>query len=184
MALQDLEQYEIDKEDGLINEKPGVVLLRHIYEVWPEGTTFLASSELILKLINQHPNVWGAEGPIGKELTAKRLGTMLAKGYRIHSIQPERGVARGYNRSAFTNPMHRMGVTPPPESDASDASDESDAEAGPYLYEPATSATSATEADPPPLFDTCQGEGCTAGLWHPESRQLGYCAKCRKNDAS
>ena len=33
-------------------------------------------------------------------------------------------------------------------------------------------------------YTTCRTEGCTAGLWAPESQQLGYCAKCRKDDAA
>jgi hypothetical protein len=37
----------------------------------------------------------------------------------------------------------------------------------------------AQKAGPP--FDTCLTEGCTAGLYHQESRQSGYCAKCRKD---
>jgi hypothetical protein len=63
----------MDKEDGLIHEKPAVVLLRHIYEVWPAGTPFAPTSDLIDMLVISHPNVWGKEGPIGRDLTAKRL---------------------------------------------------------------------------------------------------------------
>jgi hypothetical protein len=112
---------------------------------------------------------------------------MLAKGYRIHSVQPERGAARGYRRAAFTNAMHRMGVTPRQRSDASDASDESDAKPEPSVFSPELVAP---EEDPTltrmvgELYDTCLTEGCTAGLWAPESRALGYCAKCRKDDAA
>jgi hypothetical protein len=70
MALQDVEQYELDKEDGLINKKPAVVLLRHIFEVWPEDTAFLASLEIIDLLIGKYPGVWGSESTFGKDLTA------------------------------------------------------------------------------------------------------------------
>jgi hypothetical protein len=34
MALHDLAEAELDREDGLINEKPAVVLLHHIHEVY------------------------------------------------------------------------------------------------------------------------------------------------------
>jgi hypothetical protein len=52
MALRDKEQYELDKEDGLINERPAVVLLRDIFAVWPEGERFVASLTLVNHLIN------------------------------------------------------------------------------------------------------------------------------------
>jgi Protein of unknown function (DUF3631) len=187
MALQDKEQYELDKEDGLIHERPAVVLLRDIFRVWPEGEKFLPSGTLVNYLINTNPAIWGDESPFGKVLTTKRLGSMLAKGYKIHSVQPGRGGPRGYHRSAFTNAMHRMGVSPLQQSDASDASDESDAKPGPSVFNPEPVAP---EDDPTltrtvgELWDTCRTEGCTAGLWAPESQQLGYCAKCRKNDAA
>jgi len=128
MALHDKDAYDMDKEDGLIHEKPAVVLLRHIYEVWPTSTPFAPTSDLIDMLVISHPNVWGKEGPIGRDLTAKRLGGMLARSYKIHSDQPDRGGPRGYHRSAFVKPWIRMGVTPPTKSDASDASDGSDAD--------------------------------------------------------
>src|SRR4029453_12303928 len=65
--------------------------------------------------------------PFGGALTAKRLGSMLAKAYKIHSDQPVRGGPRGYHHAAFVRAWHRMGV-PPSVSDASDAGDESDAD--------------------------------------------------------
>jgi hypothetical protein len=33
------------------------------------------------------------------------------------------------------------------------------------------------------LFDTCRVDGCTAGLWHPESQRLGLCAPHRQTAA-
>lgn len=190
MALQDIEQYELDKEDGLINERPGVVLLRHIHEIWPREdtgfTAFTASLKIIDLLVGKYPSVWGAESPFGKELNTKRLGSMLARGYRIHSRLPTRGLPRGYSRADFAKAWRALGVTPPNESDASSASDASDAEPDPEAtpsrppHESETSETSATET----LWSTCRTEGCTTGLYHPESQQLGYCANCRKHDAA
>ena len=77
----------MDKEDGLIQEKPAVVLLSHIYKLWTDNTRFLPTEMLIEMLINEHPTVWSAESSFGKALTGKRLGGMLAKGYKIHSKQ-------------------------------------------------------------------------------------------------
>jgi Protein of unknown function (DUF3631) len=95
VALQDIEQYELDKEDGLINERPGVVLLRHIHKIWPRDDTgflaFTASLKIIDLLVHSYPHIWGADSPFGKELNTKRLASMLARGYRIHSTLPGRG---------------------------------------------------------------------------------------------
>ena len=126
MALHDKKQREMDREDGLIQEKPQVVLLHHIRQVWPKGVTFLATEKLIAKLIDAHPEFWSVESSYGKALIGKRLGSMLARGYKIHSGQPVRGGPRGYHFSAFVKPWHHM-RTPLPQSDASDANAESDA---------------------------------------------------------
>jgi hypothetical protein len=140
MALQDMEQYELDKEDGLVNERPAVVLLRHIHEIWPSDDTgyipFLASMKIIDLLIGKYPQVWGEESPFGKDLTSKRLASMLARGYRIHSHLPGRGLPRGYGRANFAQAWRALGVTSPNQSDASYASYASDAEPGPSVYVP------------------------------------------------
>jgi hypothetical protein len=129
MAVHDKKAYEMDREDGLIQDKPAVVLLSHIHKLWPDDTEFLATEELIDLLVDEYPTMWGPHGPFNKRLTAKRLGGMLARSYKIHSDQPDRGGHRGYHREDFRKPMVRMGLLPSSTSDASDASDESDADA-------------------------------------------------------
>jgi Protein of unknown function (DUF3631) len=126
MSLHDKDEYEMDKEDGLVKERPHVVLLKHIHESWIDGALHVPTEELIDRLVIAHPSVWGPESSYGKRLTAKRLGSMLAKSYKIHSVQQGHGTPRGYLLSAFTKPWRQMGVTPPPVSDESDGSDESD----------------------------------------------------------
>ena len=97
MALRDKEEHAMDREDGLVKEKPAVLLLSHIYELWLENTKFLPTLDLISLLVIKHPTTWDPDGPFGKSLTAHRLGKMLAQGYKIHSRrrQPHRG-PRGY----------------------------------------------------------------------------------------
>jgi Protein of unknown function (DUF3631) len=112
MALHDRDEFELDKEDGLVRETPAVVLLSHIFKLWPEGTKFLPTTELIDLLVIAHPTVWGDEGPFGKRLTSQRLGRMLAQGYKIHSDRPDHTGPRGYNYADFTRPWNRMGIAP------------------------------------------------------------------------
>ena len=120
MALNDKKEWEMDREDGLLREAPAVALLRHIQEVWPPNqdrsanADFVPSKELISKLVTGYPEMWGPMNPSGNGvLTAKRLGAMLAKAYKIHSVQPDRGGPRGYHLASFLRPWHRMGMTLP-----------------------------------------------------------------------
>jgi hypothetical protein len=87
MALNDRKEFEMDREDGLIRGKPAVVLLRHIKDVWPTTVPFLSSENLITRLINEYPEMWGPTNPICRALTAKRLGSMLAESYRASSLR-------------------------------------------------------------------------------------------------
>jgi hypothetical protein len=66
MALSDRETYEMDKADGVIQEKPSVVLLSHIRRLWPDGVSFISTESLILRLIHEHPAVWGAHSRTAK----------------------------------------------------------------------------------------------------------------------
>jgi len=110
MALHDKEQYGMDKEDGLIRERPAVLLLKHIREAWPAGEVFVATSDLRRDLIEQHPAVWDAESPYGKPLTAQRLGRMLAGAYKINSSRQSNTGPRGYLWVAFVTVWSRMGI--------------------------------------------------------------------------
>jgi hypothetical protein len=174
MSLHDKEEYEMDKEDGLVRERPHVVLLRHIHESWVDGEQFVGSEELVDRLVIAHPSVWGPEGPIGKRLTTKRLGSMLAKSYKIHSKQLGHGTPRGYLLSAFTKAWRQMRVTPPPVPDESDGSDVSDE--GPSSDSSEKSDSSDTgEGEPDDLATVCQlcdqplatpNIACPAREWH------------------
>ncbi|MFL6047447.1 MAG: hypothetical protein ACJ72M_20355, partial [Propionibacteriaceae bacterium] len=122
--------------------------------------------------------VWGSQGPLGKRLTAKRLGGMLARSYGIHSDQPERGGHRGYHREAFRKPMTRMGLLPSPTSDASDASDESDADASDTSDTSDASDTGEGQVNDAThqLIEQCHV--CGNQLIAPHSRQRGICESC------
>jgi Protein of unknown function (DUF3631) len=160
MALHDKEEYAMDREDGLVKEKPAVVLLSHIHEVWPESRHFVPTEELISWLVTEYPSVWGAEGPIGKSLTAKRLGGMLTKGYKIHSKREGRGTPRGYFRSDFTRAWNRMGVTPSlqsGESGASGGSGRDEASDSPDAPDTPEGVAEPVQTNGQRRYDTCAG---------------------------
>jgi hypothetical protein len=110
MALADKEQYEMDKDDGLIREKPAILLLRNIYDVWPEGAAFLPTAELLDLLVSRFPTSWGSEGPFGKSLTAQRMGRMLASNYKVNSARQRSDGPRGYLYANLDAVWHRMAV--------------------------------------------------------------------------
>jgi Protein of unknown function (DUF3631)/Domain of unknown function (DUF3854)/Family of unknown function (DUF6011) len=185
MALHDRQEHDMNKEDGLITDKPAVVLLKHIHEVWnAQDASFLASAHLIDLLVLKHPNIWGPESSYGKRLTPARLGRMLAQGYKIHSKQIERGGHRGYVLADFTRAWRQMGITtspsetPPSETDASDARDTSDARTSLLSYEGYAESgedlngqlTARANGIP-----TCKHNGCNVALHAPDSAELGLC---------
>jgi hypothetical protein len=166
MALHDKEQHTMDKEDGLVRETPAVVLLRHVHDVWPDGTPFLPTSDLIDMLVIEHPNVWGEEGPIGKRLTAQRLGRMLATGYKINSGRESNYGPRGYFHTSFVRPWSRMRIDLPdkPAHPAEPA-------------EPAQNEEVFKSRDgAQQLFDHCRV--CGQRLMQPVSEQRGICEAC------
>ena len=85
LAVQDREQVEMDKQDGLIVARPHVVLLGHLAEVWPDGESFAPSDALVADLVREFPAEWGTESSYGKALTVQRMGRMLASSYKVNS---------------------------------------------------------------------------------------------------
>jgi hypothetical protein len=150
------------------------------------------SSDLLRALIKVDDAPWGDMNGLGRELTprglAQRLGT-----YGIKPKQIRNGLIsqKGYLREDLKDAWIRyLGV-----AGASDQNYQSQT----INTEDVVKKKGATGRDGEPLsttswkpetsetegkFDTCRTDGCTAGLYHPESQQLGYCAKCRKDDAA
>jgi hypothetical protein len=116
MALHDKEQQEADREDGMVRERPAVVLLKHLADLWPDGQNFLPTSGIVRDLATQHPDEWGANSPFGKALTAQRLGRMLATSYGVNSGRPGGIGPRGYTRGSLATAWNRMGIAPPSET--------------------------------------------------------------------
>lgn len=131
MALQDKEQFEMDKEDGLIKERPAILLLKHLFEVWPEGETFWPTADIITALVFKHPTVWGDAGPFGKELTAQRLGRMLASSYKVNSTRIANSGPRGYTYASLSAVWRRMRVGPPVETGGTGSTGETGRPASP-----------------------------------------------------
>jgi hypothetical protein len=112
LALHDKEQTEMDRDDGMIRDRPAVVLLKHLLDLWPEGETFYPTSALCRDLADTHPDDWGHGSPFGKPITAQRLGRMLASSYGVNSHRLDREGPRGYTRASLEPVWRRMGLVP------------------------------------------------------------------------
>jgi hypothetical protein len=110
LLQRDIEVQALDREDGLTKEKPALILIRDLSQIW-DGETFMATDTIIRWLIRENPSMWGAESTYGKALTPQRLGRMLAGSYGVHSDRTRDAAQhRGYYRDALAPACRRMGV--------------------------------------------------------------------------
>jgi hypothetical protein len=96
----DLERMQLDREEGIVNEKTHVALLRNIADVWVDGQTFHSTDDLIAMLGARFPHAWGSSDRYPKGLTPQRFGRMLVKNYGVYSDRTADKV-RGYFARSF-----------------------------------------------------------------------------------
>lgn len=113
LIRRDMEEAEMNREDGLSVTPPAVTLLRDIAAVWTEGESFVPTRQLVPDLIRHNPGMWGEGSNYGHALTVQRLGRMLARGYKVNSERPGGAGPRGYSWDSLARAWRRMGVTPP-----------------------------------------------------------------------
>lgn len=120
---RDIAEAEMDKEDGLMNVPPAVVILRDVHAVWPGESAFIPTTELADLLIAYNPQMWSRDSGYGKDLTVQRLGRMLVTAFKIHSTR-QGDSKRGYYRRSFDVAFRRMRVTPSQRTDGTDVTAE------------------------------------------------------------
>lgn len=79
--------------------------------MWSPGEAFVATTELIHRLINTAPQTWGEQSNYGKDLTAQRMGRMLVTAFKLHSFR-RADHKRGYTLESLGTVWRRMGVPP------------------------------------------------------------------------
>jgi len=186
LALHDKEQTEMDRDDGMIRDRPAVVLLRHLFDLWPEGGTFYPTAALCRDLAELYPDEWGHGSPFGKPITAQRLGRMLASSYGVNSHRLDREGPRGYTRASLEPVWRRMGIAPevapvaappPRETGASGASGGTGAASRSYFAAVLDAGTPVCGACDTPLAgadlaaDTGLCGYCEAGIAPPAARE-------------
>lgn len=115
MATKDVDRITLEREDGIVQQRPHVTLLGHLHEVWPAGAPFISTVDVIELLVSRHLDMWGDGSPYGKRLTAQRMGRMLVNAYNIHSDRqalPDGGKVRGYRRTTLAAAFRRFGMDP------------------------------------------------------------------------
>lgn len=116
-----------ERDAGLRNLPPGMVLLTDLHAVWPAEQTFVATRELVSKLIFHNPDYWGLGSPYGKALTEKRFGQLIVQASRVTSQRPGGVGSRGYLHADLVPVWARLRIsgTPPGESGGPGESGES-----------------------------------------------------------
>lgn len=92
---------DLEREAGLKALPPGMVLLKDLYDAWPDGEEFLSSKEMVDLLIAHNPDFWDAGSGYGRAINAQRLGRMLNQAAKIHSLRERRNGPRGFTRMQF-----------------------------------------------------------------------------------
>ncbi|WP_018762415.1 DUF3631 domain-containing protein [Arthrobacter sp. 135MFCol5.1] len=123
LIIRDIAEVEMDREDGMTNLPPAVILLQDIAKVWPADRVFIASTVLVEELVEHNPHMWGPMSSYGKVLTVQRFGRMLVQAFKIHSTR-QGDSKRGYFRSQFDVPFRRMNLTPTAGTDGTDGTAE------------------------------------------------------------
>lgn len=110
MSVEDVMEQQLAREEGAVVERPHVVLLHHLAQIWGEEN-FIPTEEVIDRLVDAHPETWGEFSPFGKRLTAQRLGRMLSGNYKVHTSRMSATSPRGYTAASLTTAARRFGLT-------------------------------------------------------------------------
>ncbi|TFC20191.1 DUF3631 domain-containing protein [Cryobacterium sp. MDB2-10] len=151
---RDLQEVEMEREEGLLKLPPQMVMLIDLYAVWPEDEAFVNANELVRRLIQNNPDYWDAASAYGRALTVQRLGRTLVQ-IKIRSSKNSRD-QRGYTRADFLKAWRQSGITP--------------------RKEPAE-PSGTVEPAPLPALTSTACRICSAPLLAPVSRALRVCGK-------
>jgi hypothetical protein len=110
LILANLAQDAAEREAGLRTRPARMAVLADLYAVWPEDEKFVATSDLVHRLITHDPDYWGADSPYGKELTETRFGRMLSGAAKVTSQRPGGTGPRGFLRSQLESAWQRLRI--------------------------------------------------------------------------
>lgn len=109
---RDIEEREMERAEGIQNLPLRVHLIHDLATIWPSTETFMASTDLVQRLIANFPARWGDQS--SRPLKVQGLGRMLMQGYKISSERLSTGTrARGYYVHQFADAWQRFNVQSP-----------------------------------------------------------------------
>ena len=112
LTVRGMAEDEADRLDGLRTMPPGMLILKHLYELWSlafAGETFVPTSEIVAALIRNYPEHWGPFTPYGKALTDTRFGRMVRQAAKVGSVRIGGEPPRGYTRASLEPVWIRLG---------------------------------------------------------------------------
>lgn len=112
LAAADVQRLQNEREEGIVQQRPHVALLTHVHRAWREGETFVPTEDLIGRLVDAHPDMWGDGSAFGKRLNPQRLGRMLSNHYDVRTSRPDSNGPRGYLRASLETAFRRFGLIP------------------------------------------------------------------------
>lgn len=112
LITRGMAETDAEHDAGLSADPPGMVMLRDLHAVWPEGEDFVATERLVSKLIVHNAEYWGLASAYGKALTATRLGRLVSQASKVTSTRPGGVGPRGFTRASFDPIWERLGIHP------------------------------------------------------------------------
>lgn len=171
---KDLEHDAAEREAGLKAQPPGMVMLKDLFAIWPDGETFIPTRELVSKLIVHNPDYWGADSAYGRSLTEHRLGRLVTQAAKVTSSRPGGRGPRGYLRSHLDPVWHRLGIGRI-QTGASGGSGATGADDAAFAGLTGCTASKATPTEPVQHSRLC---GCGAEL--ADDNPTDTCRECQR----
>jgi Protein of unknown function (DUF3631) len=118
LIIQSLAEDIAEREAGLKTLPVGMVMLKDLHTVWPDGEKFVPTRTLVSELIKHNPDYWGPNSNYGKALTDTRFGQIVMRASKVTSERPGGRGHRGFLRSRLEPVWHRLGIADSQEAGA------------------------------------------------------------------
>jgi len=109
-------------ENGEGSVRPSVMIAQDLHKLLGGEPKSVPSTEIVRDLIKMNPEAWSMASPYGKDLTPKRMGTILNSNFGIYS-QRIGSNARGWHTNQFIQIWERLGITPYKATEATEATE-------------------------------------------------------------
>jgi hypothetical protein len=112
-------------ENGETSKSPGIQLAHDLFEILGDRPRFESSTEIVRLLIRMNPDSWSFASPVGKDLTPKRLGSILNRSFGIYSQRIDANT-RGWHTNQFRQIWSNQGLDASPGLDPTDTTQATD----------------------------------------------------------